>query len=116
MPKSEASPVERTFSRARHLTVHYAERPGELVRILRDARDLEARAWIRDEPPALRYLWPQDVMANALWPTVDKDSEDLRQAVELTQAFADLFTAALPPYLDRMGVDLDEVTLIRHTS
>ena len=46
-PKSP-SRVEETYQRARHLTVHYFNQPGELARILRGARDVEARVFKDD--------------------------------------------------------------------
>jgi hypothetical protein len=110
--KAEQSPVERTFARARHLTVHYPQR-GELARILRDARHLDARAWVDHEREGLRYLWAQDVMEHALWPRGSEHRPDVDFAHELTQAFVDVFKHALPPYMDRIGVEADDITYVQ---
>lgn len=109
--KSQQSRVERTFGRARHLTVHYPQH-GELARILRDARNLEARIWRDHERGLLRYLWPQDVMEHAFWPRGAAHRPDVDFAHDLTQAFVDVFKYALPAYLDRMDVSHDDLTQV----
>jgi hypothetical protein len=109
--KAEQSHVERTFARARHLTVHYPQR-AELARILRDAHDLEARAWQDHAREELRYLWPQNVMEHALWPRGAEHRPDIELAHELAQAFVDVFRYALGPYVDEMGVNREDLTFI----
>jgi hypothetical protein len=99
------------FARARHLTVHYPQR-GELARILRAARDVEARVWRDDERRAARYLWPQHVMEHALWPRGAEHRPEIEFAHDLTQAFVGVFKAALHPYLARVGVGMDDLTYI----
>jgi hypothetical protein len=110
-PPGSSSVVETTYARARHLTVHYPSKPGELARILRDARDLDAGVRV-EHGRSLRYLWPQAVIEHALWPTAEQRRNDIELAAALTQAFVDVFVAAMPAHLERVGFTRDDLTRI----
>jgi hypothetical protein len=104
------SRVEDAYATARHLTVHYTNKPGELARMLRTARDVEARIFSDDES-ALVYLWPQDVMERVLWPPETREA-DLEFAHELTQAFTRLFVRVIAAYFERRGVEKDDIVWV----
>jgi hypothetical protein len=109
--KAEQSAVERTLSRARHLSVHYAH-GAELARILRDARDVEPRIWRDTETKTQRYLWPQDVTERALWPDPKQRQIEIEFTRDLAQAFSTLLMAVLPAYRDRMGIEPGDITIL----